>query len=497
MLKKTGSKNKMSRLSILFTAMLIILISCKQQDISNMPVAELKTGNILVADFEKSILENKYGDDIEKAYIGSMDEKRDFLREMIYRKIIFDLVTVNKLDTIKTLKDEYTKKLYSQAIINGFVIDSISNKIYTQNDVKKTYEQKKIKYLTKHILIDVKKHKEVPAKDKIDSIYQKLKSGEKFEDLAKKYSDDINTGVNGGELGWVFAFDMLKEFENQVTKMKVGEFSEPFLSQYGYHILYLSDTKENGSLKTFSREEAQIRNDLNKKYSLKFNSLFLKLIEDLIVKYEVKIDSTNIKQFVKQAKYYSDNAKNDAKTDPLDLFSETEKKLVFTDYDGLRIDAGKLISTLKMIPEEKRPELKGYNDVRMFVIEKIRNKLLENYVVELGYTRNQKFIDAATVGMYDTYRDKVTNVFVKSKIGEPSEEELQKYYDENKEMFKEQDGTYKEFIKVKVSISNSIKGKKFSAAMKDWETEISSQYAVKINYSLLEDTFQNIKDDRK
>jgi parvulin-like peptidyl-prolyl isomerase len=497
MLKKTGSKNKMSRLSILFAAMLIILISCKQQDISKMPVAELKTGKILVADFEKSILENKFGDEIEKAYKSTLEERRDYLKEMIFREIILDLAEINKLDTIKTLKEEFSKKVYSQAIIDGFVQDSISNKIYNEEDVKKNYEQKKIKYFPKHILLDVKKYKDGPAKAKIDSVYQMLKNGEKFEELAKRYSDDIQTGVNGGELGWVFAYDLIKEFEDRVVKMKIGEYTEPFLSQYGYHILLLSDTKTNENLKSFEKEESAVRNDLNKKYSREFNRLFLKTIEVLIEKYEVKIDSANIKLFIKQMRSYSDSVKENEKTDYLDLFTDDEKKLVFTDYCGIRIDANKVISTLKMMPKEKRPVLKGYNDIKMFVIEKIRNKLLENYTDELGYTKKKEYIEDAKSGMYESYKEKIINLFVRSKIVEPTVDELQKYYDDNMETFKNEDGTFKEFIKVKAGISNSIKSKKFSENLKKWKQDKSDQYAVKINYSLLEDTFQNVKDDRK
>lgn len=488
----------MRKISILVSAALIIVLSsCKQQDISNMPVAELKTGKITVSDFEKSILENKYGDDKEKAFGATMDERRDFLREMVFREIIFDLAEVNKLDTIKTIKDEFSKKVYSLAIINGFVIDSISNKIYTDADVKRTYEQKKIKYFPKHILLDVKKHKEGPAKAKIDSVYQKLKNGEKFEELAKKYSDDIQTGVNGGELGWVYAYEMVKEFEDHVIKMKTGDFTEPFLSQYGYHVLYLSDSKKNESLKSFEKEESAVRNDLNKKYSAEFNDLYLKTIENLIVRYGIKIDSVNIKQFVKQTKNYAEKAKNDDKTDFLDMFTDEEKKMVFTEYSGITIDANKVISALKMFPKDKRPELNGYDDIKMFIIEKIRNKLLENFVDELGYTRKQEYKDIAKLRMYDTYREKITNLYVKSKIDETSADEIQKYYDDNKETFKEEDGTYKEVIKVKVSIANSIKGKRLSAALKKWEKDIFEQYSVKTNYSLLEETLIKIGDDRK
>ena len=486
----------MNKFTILLITTMIMIVSCKQQDISSLTLAEFKTGKISVADFEKSILENRYSDDIEKAYIGSMDERRDHLKDMISREIIFDLSEKNGIDTVKAVKDELTKKIYSQAIINGLVQDSISSKIYNSEEIRRVYEQKKIKYLTKHILIDVSKHKEGPAKAKIDSVYTKLKNGEKFEELAKKYSDDVKTGVNGGELGSVYAYDLIKEFEEKIVKMKEGEYSEPFKSNYGYHILYLHSSKKNESLKSFEKEENAIRNDLNKKYSAKFNDLVLKMIEDLMVRYEVRIDSANIKQFIKQTKNYSEKAKGDGR-DPLDLFTDEEKKAVFSNFNGVLIDADKVISTLKTFPKDNRPEIEGYNDIRMFIIEKTRNSLLEKRADELGYTRKQSYIETAKASMFPSYREKIIQKFVKSKIAEPSEDELNKYYEENKDVFKNEDGTYKEFLKVKASISNSLKGKKFSSALKEWENKMYADYGVKIDYSLLEETFQRVKDDRK
>lgn len=495
--RKNDRGKKMNKFTIFLLTALLIITSCKQKDISNLILAEFKGGKIAVADFERSIIETKYNGDLEKAYLSSFEDRRSHLRDMVYRELIYDLAEKNSIDTIKTVKEEFTKKLYSQAIVNGFVIDSISSKIYSNDEVRKTFEQKKIKYFPKHILIDISKHKDAPAKAKIDSVYLKLKNGEKFEDLAKTYSDDIKTGVSGGELGWVFCYEMVKEFEDQVLKMKDGEYSEPFKSQYGYHILYLSSSKKNEALKSFEKEEAAIRNDLNKKYSVKFNETVLKLIEDLMVRYEVKIDSANIKQFIKQTKNYEEKAKNDDKADPLDHFTDLEKKALFSEYDGIRIDANKVIAALKTFPKDKRPELDGYNDIRMFIIEKIRNNLLERRVDELGYTKKKTFIEAAKSSMYGSYREKIIQKYVKSNIAEPSEEELKKYYEENMEVFKNDDGSYKEFIKVKASISNSIKGKKFTTSLKEWENGTFNDYGVRINYSLLEDTFQKVGDDKK
>lgn len=81
---------------------------------------------------------------------------------------------------------------------------------------------------------------EIEAKAKIDAIYDRLINGEKFEDLAQKFSDDKGSAKNGGDLGEFGTGKMVEDFENQVYALNVGEYSKPFLTAYGYHIVKLN-----------------------------------------------------------------------------------------------------------------------------------------------------------------------------------------------------------------------------------------------------------------
>ena len=88
-----------------------------------------------------------------------------------------------------------------------------------------------------HLLISDKSRK---GRYKIDSIYSLLKSGANFEKLVLKYSNDKNTFSKGGKLPKFGAGRMLKPIEEQSFKLKkINEFTTPFLSQYGWHIVKL------------------------------------------------------------------------------------------------------------------------------------------------------------------------------------------------------------------------------------------------------------------
>lgn len=82
------------------------------------------------------------------------------------------------------------------------------------------------------------------AKVRIDSIYQALKKGADFAEMARKYSQDPGSAANGGLLPWIGPNQTLKEFEDKAYALKVGQMSEPVLSPAGYHIILMKERKQ-------------------------------------------------------------------------------------------------------------------------------------------------------------------------------------------------------------------------------------------------------------
>lgn len=75
------------------------------------------------------------------------------------------------------------------------------------------------------------------VKVKIDSIYELVKAGGDFEELAKQYSEDPGSAKKGGDLGFFGRGRMVPQFENVAYSLKDGQISEPFETSYGYHII--------------------------------------------------------------------------------------------------------------------------------------------------------------------------------------------------------------------------------------------------------------------
>ncbi len=107
-------------------------------------------------------------------------------------------------------------------------------------------------------------------KNRIDSIYSRLKAGDKFEDLAK-LSDDKASAKKGGELPEFTTGRMVPEFENAAFALqKPGEYSKPVKTRFGWHIIKLIEKRPPNSIeKETDKIEKAVKNDKDRKEIVK------------------------------------------------------------------------------------------------------------------------------------------------------------------------------------------------------------------------------------
>lgn len=96
----------------------------------------------------------------------------------------------------------------------------------------------------RHILLIPNRIRPDAASEKlINEIKNRIESGESFSELASEYSDDPGSKQEGGNLGWAGEGVYDDEFERQMIKSNLNEITEPFLSQFGWHILEVLGTR--------------------------------------------------------------------------------------------------------------------------------------------------------------------------------------------------------------------------------------------------------------
>ena len=200
------------------------------------------------------------------------------------------------------------------------------------------------------------------AKTTIDDIYKKLQQGEKFEELAKQFSEDKSSASKGGVLNRFGSGQLSSdEFENQAFGLtKENPVSKPFETQFGWHIVKLID---KFPIKSYDDSKIELENKISKddRSRLIENSL----TEKLRVKYPIKSDNKLYAIIVKYVTNDFYEAKwelpTDAKKYSGTLFSVGTKKLSGTNF-------------LDYIYSQQK------SGISVKPIEKLVDKLFENFV---------------------------------------------------------------------------------------------------------------------
>lgn len=152
----------------------------------------------------------------------------------------------------------------------------------TEEDAKKFYEENKEKFVrpmtvtASHILVD--------TEEKADEIYAAIEGGKDFAEAATEFSS-CPSKERGGDLGPFGKGQMVPEFEEAAFAMEVGKVSSPVKTQFGFHIIKLTDKTEEGT-SPYEEVKAQIEQQL---VIMGQNDAYFKKVDELKSKYTVEV----------------------------------------------------------------------------------------------------------------------------------------------------------------------------------------------------------------
>lgn len=193
----------------------------------------------LIEDYGFSITEDKVNTQLEIIESNEFKSREEFMtllneRDLSYEEFKQDLRT---LLTIDAFKHQY---IYSEVIIPDDEVD----KYYYDNPAVFIYPETVV---ASHILVKVdpaaSADERKNAHKRIIEALGKVKSGDDFAEIAFKYSED-SSAEHGGYLGPFWRGHMLKPFEDAAFALKAGEFSGIVETEFGYHIIFVSDHSE-------------------------------------------------------------------------------------------------------------------------------------------------------------------------------------------------------------------------------------------------------------
>lgn len=130
------------------------------------------------------------------------------------------------------------------------------------------------------------------AKKMIDSLYQALQDGAKFEDLASKYSQDNTTKNKGGQLGWIGINTYAADFEEAIFSLeKDNSYSKPVKTSSGWHIIKRYQAIQAPS---YADVKSEITNKIKRKP--RFDIIQNALVNDIKKESDYKENEANIKK---------------------------------------------------------------------------------------------------------------------------------------------------------------------------------------------------------
>ncbi len=172
-------------------------------------------------------------------------------------KLLTALKQFYGIDNINEFKEMLKLSYYRDIAVTDYSKESVTDK-----DIKKYYDDEIVGDISaKHILISPKTTDDMTDEDKkkaeedalktAKEVITKLNKGEKFDDLAKEYSQDESNKNNGGDLGYFNKGAMVEEFEKAAYALKLNAYTkEPVKTKFGYHIILKTGEKEKASLES-------------------------------------------------------------------------------------------------------------------------------------------------------------------------------------------------------------------------------------------------------
>ncbi len=173
------------------------------------------------------------------------------------------------------IKDQLTTmRLVNQQVRSGLLV--------TEDEVQRFYQQHKNRFVLpqevriSQILIGLGPSSELVAvREKAQQVFALFKKGERFEELAARYSDGPE-GRRGGNLGYIKPGDMLPQIQKAIERLDLGAVTEPIASPIGMHIIRVDERKPPEG-----RPDEEVKEDLkNLVLQLKSEEAYIEWIKD-------------------------------------------------------------------------------------------------------------------------------------------------------------------------------------------------------------------------
>ena len=307
-----------------------------------------------------------------------------------------------------------------------FKTNVLSKVSVSDAEIRDNYDKLKEEVRAKHILVDSKKL--------IDSLYQAVTDGAEFEQLARDYSLDQTTAMNGGDLGYIRWGWVVSSFHEELFKLSPGQISKPFETEMGWHITMMVDRRDTdpGPFKALrDRLRAQIQSSKRQKVMMEY-------LEGLREKVEIKMDEEVVQTILDQMnRIYPDTLGGKPfkkSTIDLTLLEQYQKSQILAYFRGGEMTVEEYMNAIAQVPVRERPDFRNREGVTTAVFNMNLNQILANEALAEGLDKTETYMNVITEFKEAVMADKMRDLVMQG-TPEIVDDEIYDYYNTHMDEF--------------------------------------------------------------
>ena len=400
--------------------LLAFVLSCAKNE--GQIVAKVADRKITVEELEE---EYKQASRLLIQGRSELDRRRDVLDKLIRDQVVilgaYKEGLNNQVESDSAFQrqkdDIFLKELYNKEVLDKSKV--------SESEIKDQYQKMKEEIHAWHILVD--------AEAQAESIYQQLKKGADFAELAKEKSIDPSAKNNGGDLGFFGWGRMVPEFQDVAFKLKEGEISRPVKTMFGWHIIKLVERRQveqpafdkaKDTIRArLERERGQKRvkeyfEELKKKVNFKVNEQALDLL--LAKKTEAPPDTMSPQRMVEQL--------------DLNSFTDEEKDMSLFTYKGGQSTVGAFVEQFNEMPPFYRPKLEDKEKIGDIAFQIVAKDILLKEARDQNLEKAKGFKEGWQKLVEQEMAKKMRSDVILRDVG-ITDEEIQSYYDKHPERY--------------------------------------------------------------
>jgi parvulin-like peptidyl-prolyl isomerase len=360
-------------------AAVLLLLSCGEKKQENI-VARVGKEKILFNDFVYNF--TVFPQHRQNATLK--DARLQHLNHMINRLMMYLAAEKQSLERDREIQDhlkyiehkEVLRYLYKQEVLNKSPVSG--------EEAWEEYKRSNLEVKIRHLFAD--------TPEEAEEYYRRLQKGESFERIARETFRDSTLAKNGGDLGFITLTDLDPFLADSVYNLKIGQFSHPLRSSFGYHIMKVENVRQSIFLSKeyFENNKEQYINALQRRRGRVKSAQYL---SDVLKGKSVTIKTAVLKELI----YITETLEKPRRQEyPLPLPAVTDAELqqlsantgniqqkILVEFSGGRWTVEEFLRKLKQMPPMHRPTINTEKALAQHIIDMVR----DGYLIQEAYSK--------------------------------------------------------------------------------------------------------------